>query len=108
MSCSRRVIAEYRPMRPKDTFGRKSSIRQWGSVAEYQPMLQPADLTQESPGRLVRVQEGAWAFVPGPLPPRLNIDAKLLKRTEEAARELGLLAGVGGSLANPHLLIQPF
>src|SRR5437762_2974972 len=71
-------------------------------------MLQPADLSKESPGRLVRVQEGAWAFVPGPLPPRLTVDAKLWRKTEEAARELGLLGGVGRSLANPHLLIQPF
>lgn len=71
-------------------------------------MLEPADLAEEAPGGLVHVQEGAWAFVPRPLPPRIDFGARLLKRTEEAARELGLLAGLGRGLANPHLLIRPF
>lgn len=70
-------------------------------------MLRPSDL-KASPGALVRVQDGAWAFVPGPLPPEITFDARLLRRVEEAARELGLLAGVGRGLANPHLLIRPF
>jgi len=71
-------------------------------------MLRPADLSPQSSGRLISVQEGAWAFIPGELPPHITIDAKLLKRTEEAARELGRLGGLGGGLANPHLLIRPF
>jgi Fic family protein len=54
------------------------------------------------------VEEGAWAFVPRSLPPSIRIDAGLLRTTEEAARELGQLAGLGGSLTNPHLLIHPF
>src|SRR5258708_25020500 len=71
-------------------------------------MLRPEDLAKEAPGKLVRVQDGAWAFVPRPLPPLLNLNATLPVRMEEAARELGHLAGIARALANPHLLIRPF
>jgi len=93
---------------PYDTFGPQSSIPWLRELPEYYAMLHPDELARRSPGRLVRVQEGAWAFVPGPLPPRLDVDAKLLRRTEIAARELGHLAGMARSLPNPHLLIRPF
>src|SRR5438128_1572553 len=101
-------LRKYQSSRSYDTLGPKSSIPRLRELPEYYAMLHPDELTRRSPGRLVRVQEGAWAFVPGPLPPRLDVDAKLLRRTEIAARELGHLAGMGRSLPNPHLLIRPF
>jgi cell filamentation protein, protein adenylyltransferase len=71
-------------------------------------MLDPESLGEKASGKLVRATGGAWAFVPRPLPPHLDIDRRLLRITEDAARELGNLAGTGRGLANPYLLIQPF
>lgn len=62
-------------------------------------------------GRLVRAGQGTaayWAFVPNPLPPNLDLSRDLVRTLSEADRALGELAGLGRSLANPHLLINPF
>ena len=62
-------------------------------------------------GRLVRVGRGDaayWAFVPHPLPPRLEWDPALVHSLSQADRALGELAGLGRALPNPHLLIGPF
>lgn len=61
-----------------------------------------------SPGRLVKVRQGVTAFVPDPLPPRLTWTPSLLRALSEADRLVGWLAGEGGRLANPHLLMRPF
>ena len=61
-------------------------------------------------GRLVQATHGAvvyQAFVPHPLPPVLPLDADLWRRLSEADRALGELAGLGRTLPNPHLLINP-
>jgi len=59
-------------------------------------------------GRLIRVPEGYTAFLPGPLPPPLTWSARLMRLLSEADRAVGRLAGEGGRLPNPHLLIRPF
>ena len=71
-------------------------------------MFTPADLPPNGSGALLRVDKGAWAFVPGALPPKVVLTASISCKTEEAARELGHLGGVGRTLLNPHLLIRPF
>lgn len=48
------------------------------------------------------------AFVPPPLPPEVTLDPELVSALSEADRNLGLLAGAGEWLPNPHLLIRPF
>jgi len=66
---------------------------------------------QSPSGRLIEVPHGERAyavFVPNPLPPPLNIDLELLRRSAEAAYAIGELAALGRRLANPHLLIGPF
>lgn len=60
------------------------------------------------PGRKVRCAEGNFAFVPEPLPPSLEWTSGLVATLSEADRLLGRLAGSGGRLPNPHLLIRPF
>lgn len=70
--------------------------------------MQSTDFSTDSPGRLVRTLERSWAFVPNPLPPRLEFDEKTLRQLSEADRSLGQLAGVGAMLPNPHLLIGSF
>lgn len=64
---------------------------------------------QNSPsGRLVRVIDGYWAFVPNPLPPKLDWSDALVSLTSKADLALGTLSGLGETLPNPHLLIYPF
>lgn len=66
-------------------------------------------LFKKSPsGRLVRATGGYWAFVPGPLPPKLEWDDALVSVMSKADIALGTLSGLGETLPNPHLLIYPF
>ncbi len=59
-------------------------------------------------GKLVRAAGGYWAFVPGPLPPKLEWDDALVSIMSKADIALGTLSGLGETLPNPHLLIYPF
>ena len=62
-----------------------------------------------APGRLAQAPEGVWAFVPNPLPPvGLTLPMATVKLLDEARGALGELAGLGLTLPNPHLLINPF
>jgi Fic family protein len=60
------------------------------------------------PGRAVRCPEGYTAFLPEPLPPRIEWTLPLVQVLSDADRLIGRLAGEGGQLANPHLLMRPF
>jgi Fic family protein len=59
-------------------------------------------------GRRIRCPEGYRAFVPDPLPPPLEWNARLALILSEADRAIGCLAGEGRRLPNPHVLIRPF
>jgi Fic family protein len=59
------------------------------------------------PGK--RVSQGAYsAFVPTPLPPTLQWTPRLIGVLSEADRLIGRLAGAGGRLPNPHVLMRSF
>ena len=59
------------------------------------------------PGR--RVPQGAYsAFLPAPLPPVLDWTPRLIRVLSDADRLIGRLAGEGGRLPNPHVLMRPF
>lgn len=51
---------------------------------------------------------GYRAFIPDPLPPALEWTPGLVRALSDADRLIGRLAGEGGRLPNPHLLIRPF
>ena len=56
-----------------------------------------------------KVSQGSYlAFVPAPLPPELNWTPRLIGALSDADRLIGRLAGEGGGLPNPHILIRPF
>ncbi len=60
------------------------------------------------PGKRIRVPGGYTAFVPNPLPPLLHWTPELVRALSDADRLVGRLAGEGGRLPNPHLLLRPF
>ena len=56
-----------------------------------------------------KISHGAYsAFLPAPLPPALDWTPGLIRALSEADRLIGRLAGEGGRLPNPHVLIRPF
>jgi Fic family protein len=56
-----------------------------------------------------RVPQGSYsAFVPAPLPPKLDWTPRLIRVLSDADRLIGKLAGEGGRLPNPHVLMRPF
>jgi Fic family protein len=61
-----------------------------------------------SPGRTIRTRAGYHAFLPDRLPPALTWSSALVSALSTADRAVGRLAGEGGRLPNPHLLIRPF
>ncbi len=70
--------------------------------------MQPENFSTRKSGRLVKAPQGYWAFLPGNLPPELDISWELAAQLSEADRALSELAGIARNLPNPHLLIGPF
>lgn len=60
------------------------------------------------PGRLIRSASGYAAYVPDPPPHNITWTPALVHGLSEADRLIGRLAGEGGRLPNPHLLMRPF
>jgi len=59
------------------------------------------------PGK--KVPQGSYAaFAPAPLPPKLDWTPRLIRVLSDADRLIGKLAGEGGRLPNPHILMRPF
>ena len=59
------------------------------------------------PGRQL-ARGGYAAFVPAQLPPKLDWTPRLIRVLSDADRLIGKLAGEGGRLPNPHVLMRPF
>lgn len=70
--------------------------------------MHPSDFTKNMWGRLTQGQGGYRAFVPAPLPPKIESNWELTNKLSEADRALSELAGLARTLPNPHLLIGPF
>jgi Fic family protein len=60
-----------------------------------------------TPGRTVSLGKYS-AFVPAPLPPVLEWTPRLIGVLSDSDRLIGRLAGEGGRLPNPHVLMRPF
>jgi len=67
-----------------------------------------ARLSKSTSGRLVKNLDGQWAFVPAPLPPRIEYTSKLVNLIADAHKVLGALDGMGRTLPNPDLLVMPY
>ena len=64
--------------------------------------------TERAFGELTRTLEGDLAFVPRPAPRDLELSAEAIGLLDEASHGVGLLAGIGRRVPNPHLLIAPY
>jgi len=71
-------------------------------------MFNPKDLTVNTPGKLLQLSGGHFAFVPNPLPPVLKYEGKIPRLIEDANLALGYLRGSAQTLPNPHMLIRAF
>jgi Fic family protein len=73
--------------------------------------MDPGMYTSTVAGRPITVGRGDaayTAFAPAPIPRTLELSSEAVYLLSEASLALGALAGVGGRLPNPHVLIQPY
>lgn len=70
--------------------------------------MNPADFAAPEAGRVVRAADGYDAFVPAPLPPKIDYDSELVLALSRADAALSELSGLGRLLPNPHLLIGAY
>ena len=72
--------------------------------------MNPENFRNSNAGRCLRSigSHPYWAYVPNPLPPKIELDWELVILLSEADSKLGKLSGAGQLLPNPHLLINPF
>ncbi len=72
--------------------------------------MNPENFKNSNAGKCIRSigKHPYWAFVPNPLPPKIELDWELVELLSEADIRLGKLAGAGQLLPNPHLLIRSF
>ncbi len=55
--------------------------------------METVDFTDNKAGRLIKTVDEAWAFVPDPLPPKLDLNWEMVNALEKAQQALGELAG---------------
>lgn len=70
--------------------------------------MDPKDFKMSTAGKCVNTLKGYWAFVPNPLPSKINYNKELIRVLSDADRLLGELSGTGRLLPNPYLLIAPY
>ena len=71
--------------------------------------MYPEDFKNSSAGRCIRTisQPAYWAYVPNPLPPKIDVDWELIRLLSEAESKLGELSVAEQLLPDAHLLIGP-
>ena len=70
--------------------------------------MDPARFQASAAGKVVKTPEGFYAFVPAPLPPKLEYGQDLVLALSRADAALSELSLAGEQLPNPHLLIAPY
>ena len=57
---------------------------------------------------VIPITGGHFAFLPNPLPPNIEYEARIVGPLEDATRALGQLKGIGQYMPNPHRLMRVF
>lgn len=70
--------------------------------------MKPSDFTSKRTGRFEKIDKDVYAFVPNPLPRRLDFSREIRDASESALLALGKLDAIIPALPNPQLLTAPF
>ena len=70
-------------------------------------VMNPSELTENAPGKLLPIESGAYAYVPDDLPNGLSLPPLLVKKLAIAENKLGQLLGITGREFNPYLIGSP-
>ena len=70
--------------------------------------MNPKDIRNKDAGKAILTPTGYWAFLPSPLPPKIEWPLSLVSILSEAERDLSQLATLVSTFPFPRLLIQPF
>ena len=70
--------------------------------------MNPKDFRSKDAGKAILTSTGYWAFLPSPLPPKIDWPLSLVSTLSEAERDLSQLATMVSTFPFPRLLIQPF
>lgn len=70
--------------------------------------MKPNDFRSLEAGQVILTQKGYYAFIPAPLPPKINWTLPLVSALSEAERELSRLATLTDAFPFPRLLMQAF
>lgn len=70
--------------------------------------MNPIDFSDVAPGQLIRIpdEQGAWAFVPDPLPLDIRMDPELSRLLSAADMAIGGLSEAIRQLPNPNLIVS--
>lgn len=71
-------------------------------------IVDPRNFRTSSAGKCRKTWEQYWAFIPNPLPPRIDYTPEIVSALLNADRSLGKLSGIGSQLPNPYLLVAPY
>jgi len=71
--------------------------------------MEISHFTESKTGELVKVYlpDEDWAFIPDPLPPKWKFPTRLWPLLTKAKESIARLDGIGRTLSNPQLLLQP-
>ncbi len=70
--------------------------------------MKPKKFTKQAPGKVIKTQRGYWAYLPNPLPPKIDWSSGLLNKLSQADRSIAQLAEVGKNFPVPHVVVRPF
>lgn len=70
--------------------------------------MKPKDFLNPSTGQIIRSPKEYWAFIPAPLPPKINWTSDLVTLAGEAERTLAELAWIGRNFPEPHVMVRSF
>lgn len=69
--------------------------------------MDPADFLPSAPGKLARIPEGGFAFIPAPVPRQVSLQPRTISALSRAENALGRLQGSVGRMVNPYLIARP-
>ncbi len=70
--------------------------------------MNPSQFSELASGHLTQTDSGYWAFIPAPLPPKIEWSPKFVTLLSEAERALAQLAEVGQSFSPTRVSVKPF